>query len=134
MRWGPVILAAAVVSGCGERAYIDYQGREALTALECQAGYEAAKDRGSNTTVVVPNNGAGLAAIILASGIVSGNIEAAYERCLSRVATLPPGTQPASGTAPLQSTGGALPAAVRPSGCAAGASPFQGGTGYCVGR
>jgi hypothetical protein len=133
MGWRLAIAALAVLSGCGESAYIQYQGRDAMTALECQAGYEAAKDRASGTVVAVPNTGAGIAAIVLAAGVLNGSREAAYERCLSRVATLPPGS--ATGlTTPASQSFGSSPPATRPVGCASGSGPFQGGTGYCVGR
>ncbi|MGL4321715.1 MAG: hypothetical protein ACRCS3_12715 [Paracoccaceae bacterium] len=136
MRLGMALLAVAVLSGCGEQAYIQYQGRDAQTALECQAGYEAAKDAADNTVVAVPNNGAGLLAVVLTAGVINGSRESAYEQCLARVAILQPGGVTGAAPAPLQSMGAGTvaPVATRPAGCTPGAGPFQGGTGYCIGR
>jgi hypothetical protein len=136
MRWRLAIAAAAALAGCGERAFIQYQGRDAQTALECDAGYEAAKEQASSTPVVVPGGAAGLVAVALTAGAIGANREEAYRQCLARVATLPTGSVGATSASPAQSFNTASPAPVapRPDGCAAGAGPFQGGTGYCVGR
>jgi hypothetical protein len=130
------VLALALLAGCGERAFIQYQGRDAQTALECEAGYAAAKEQASNTPVVVPGGAAGLVAVALTAGAIGANRDEAYRQCLARVANLPQGGIGAPAGAPLQSTPAVQrPAAITPSsGCVPGAGPFQGGTGYCIGR
>lgn len=118
-----LIAPLVVLTGCGEAAYLSYQGRPAETALECKAAYEEAQARPNYS---VPTTGAELIGAAIGRGLAEGALNSAYDECLARVSALPGGgvstSVPAMSTRPTVTTG---------SQCASGAGPLQGGTGYC---
>jgi hypothetical protein len=118
-----VLAPLVVLVGCGEAAYLSYQGRPAETALECEAAFEEAKARPNYS---IPSNGAELIGAAIGRGIAEGAMNSAYEQCLARVSALPGGGVSTK-----------LPAATAPSpgpssGCSRGGGVMQGGTGYCT--
>ncbi len=80
-------VALAALTGCGEQAILKYQGRPAMTALECKAAYEEARRRPA--PVNYSSTGAAVGTAI-GSGIAKGMISSAYDACLARVASLRP--------------------------------------------
>lgn len=82
-RIGFALAGLAALSGCGEKTILSYQGRPAMTALECKAAYEEARRRPA--TVDYSSNGAAIGTAI-GKGIAKGMISSAYDQCLARVA------------------------------------------------
>lgn len=120
-----VVLAPLVVLlGCGEAAYLSYQGRPAETALECKAAYEEAQNRPNYASV--QTTGAGLIGAAIGRGIAEGALTSAYEGCLARVSALPGGGVSTKVPAASVSSPGPTPR------CDSGGGVFQGGTGYCA--
>jgi hypothetical protein len=119
-----VLAPLVVLVGCGEAAYLSYQGRPAETALECKAAYEEAKDRSRNVSVGTDRGS--LIGAAIGRGIVESSVNSAYNECLARVSALPGGGMstkvPAATVAPKGVT----------SGCSRGGGVMQGGTGYCT--
>lgn len=102
------LMSVLAVAGCAEQDVLLYQGRPATTAVECQAAFEAAKQRASAAPVAV-YNGASFIGTAIGKGMVSGMNELHYKSCLARVASIAPGTpavvaanpsQPATAQAP----------------------------------
>ena len=119
-------LSLMLLTGCGEAAYLSYQGRPAETALECRAAYQEAQSRGAN--VSTGNTRGALIGAAIGRGLVKGATESAYNQCLARVSANP------------AAVGGILPRGAAPSPrvvseqsgiCAPGSGPFRGGSGYC---
>ncbi|MBN8632850.1 MAG: hypothetical protein J0L76_18615 [Rhodobacterales bacterium] len=119
-----VLLPVIGLLGCGEAAYLSYQGRPAETALECEAAYEAAQDRSRN--VPVGTDRGSLIGAALGRGMVEASMKSAYDQCLARVATLPGGGSRVTAASPRASTTARGPS------CEAGGGVLQGGTGYCM--
>jgi hypothetical protein len=125
------------LSACTEQDILRYQDRPAQTALECEAAYQAARQRGSST-YVSHSSGASVAGAALGRGIAKGMIESAYRNCLARVANEPALSRPTVVEADTGTTYRPR-AAVQPqppgSGyCPANAGVLHGGTQYCVRR
>ncbi len=118
-----VLVPVLCVVGCGESAYLSYQGRPAETALECKAAYEEAQARPNYS---IPSNGAELIGAAIGRGLAEGALNSAYDECLARVSALPGGGQSTA----LPSS--RAPASVPTSGCTRGGGVMQGGTGYCT--
>jgi hypothetical protein len=121
--------------GCSETDILKYQGRPAMTALECQSAYQAARSRSSSGYVDYSNRGSAIGSAI-GKGIASGMMESSYKTCLGRVAGLPAGSAVAS--SPAMSSRPNLPApaprVVSHVGCIPGGGVLQGGTSYCIGN
>jgi hypothetical protein len=118
-----VLAPLVVLVGCGEAAYLSYQGRPAESALECKAAYEEAQRRPNYN---IPTTGAELLGAAIGRGLAEGALNAAYDECLARVSALPGGGQSTA----LPSS--RAPASVPTSSCTRGGGVMQGGTGYCT--
>lgn len=118
-----VLAPLVVLFGCGEAAYLSYQGRPAETALECKAAYEEAQRRPNYS---VQTSAAGLVGAAIGRGIAEGAMNAAYDECLARVSALPGGGKSTS----LPASRPRAPAPT--SSCSNGGGVMQGGTGYCT--
>lgn len=128
---------AVFASACTEQEILRYQDRPAETALECQAAYQAAKQRGNGQSATYSGGASALGASI-GRGLAKGMIESSYRQCLARVANSGDG---AATPAPSDSARARVEAelrqtqtANRPVGCPRDASVFYGGTSYCVGQ
>ena len=117
------VIAGPLLAGCGEQVL---SMTPATSVAECQAQYEAAKNRpdyspsGRDPT---------------SRAIMRGILEGAYNQCVTRVG----GTLSASPEAVLivdapQETGASAVSVVSSSTCLPGGAVMQGGVGYCVQR
>ena len=142
-RVGTALLASALLlSACAEQQVLVYQGRPAQTALECEAAYREARQRGGYTPA--PSTGAGLAGAALGRGIARGIIDSSYRSCLARVAgTAPdatvvavPATTTVTTVTKVRRTApvAVVRTPVRAPACYPGAPVLIGGTGYCTGQ
>ena len=117
-----VVLAGLVLAGCSETEILQYQGRPAESALECQAAYEEARSRRAGVDYSSQGSLIGSA---IGSGLVKGITESAYKSCLARVAALPGG-----GTTAVASPVPQASPIVRTQ-CNKRGGVMQGGSGYC---
>ncbi len=122
-------VCAGFLVGCSEQDMLQYQGRPAQTALECEAALEG---RRQNTpyTYVDHSNGASVLGASLGKSIVRGMEKSAYRACLGRVANLPGAPVPAA--APVR-TGPATVPVYESAGCPPGVRGMYRGTMMCHG-
>ena len=128
-----MIVPFLALTACSEQQVLVYEGRPAATAQECEAAYEAAKQR-MRSTVIVGNSGASLAGAVIGKSMARGMTESHYNACLTRVQNLPAGSVPVVAPAMTRRPAAVAPAAAtHTGGCLQGGGAMQGGTGYCIG-
>jgi hypothetical protein len=136
-----VALCGFTLTACSEQEVLRYQDRPAETALECEAAYQAARQRGNNQYMNT-SSGASFLGASLGRGLAKGIVESSYKQCLARVAdsggeptqTNAAETRAASARAQIEAELRATPLDSRPATCPANAPVVYGGTQYCVRR
>lgn len=129
------VFCTLILSACTEQEILRYQDRPAETALECEAAYRAARQRG-NSAYVDTSSGASVLGAALGKGMAKGMIESAYRNCLARVANaVEPSNVSVVEVEPVRNYRRAIePQEHRPVACPANSNVLYGGTQYCLKR
>ncbi|SHH91801.1 hypothetical protein [Marivita hallyeonensis] len=120
------------LTACSEQQILTYQDRPAETVQECEAAYQAARQRGSGTYTDY-SSGASVLGASIGRGLARGMIDSAYRSCLARVTNGQP-VAPMRATAPVRATNYRERLNVETgvsATCPAGANVLHGGSRYC---
>lgn len=134
-------LCGFALTACSEQEVLRYQDRPAQTALECEAAYQAARQRG-NSQYGNTSSGASFLGASLGRGLAKGIIESSYKQCLARVAnsageaaqTKVAESRAVNARAQVEAELRERSGATRPVACPANAPVVYGGAQYCVRR